>query len=40
MIERNGDKNKSDMKHFILVQKISVVAAEAKAINRFLKNNN
>lgn len=40
LIERNGDKNKSDMKHFILVQKISVVAAEAKAINRFLKNNN
>lgn len=36
LIEKNSDKNKSDMKHFTLVQKISaVIKVEANAISRF-----
>ena len=36
LIEKNSDKNKSDMKHFTLVQKIAaVVKVEANAISRF-----
>lgn len=36
LIEKNSDKNKSDMKHFTLVQKISaVIKVEANTISRF-----
>ena len=36
LIEKNSYKYKSDMKHFILVQKISaVIKVEANAISRF-----
>ena len=36
LIEKNSYKNKSDMKHFTLVQKISaVIKVEANAISRF-----